>query len=186
MRVVLLCHAETDAVRDAAFADDEPLNARGMDTAADAASRLPAAGEVRCAESTCCVQTAKALGLQPVGEPALAGCDYGVWRGRSLEQVQTSEPHALARWLTDPSAAPHHGESIEELVHRIGRWLDGLAERREPLLAIADSSAIRAAIVHAMRVDAEAFWRVDVAPLGLTVLSGRSGHWTLRSTGPSG
>lgn len=183
VRVVLLCHGETDAVRNAAFADDEPLNSRGLAEAASAADSLPAVGSVRCAESTCCTQTAKALGLEPTFDPGLAGCDYGDWRGLTLEQVQTNEPSALAMWLTDPTVAPHGGESIRSLVQRIGRWLDGLPEQRQPLLVIADPSVIRAAIVHAMQAGPESFWRVDVPPLGRTVLSGRSGRWTLRSTG---
>jgi broad specificity phosphatase PhoE len=97
--------------------------------------------------------------------------------------VQTSEPSALAMWLTDPTVAPHGGESIRSLVQRVGRWLDGLPEQRQALLAITDASVIRAAIVHAMQAGPESIWRVDVAPLGRTVLSGRSGRWTLRSTG---
>jgi broad specificity phosphatase PhoE len=183
VRVVLLCHGETDAVRNAAFAADEPLTSRGLAEVAEVAESLPSVGSVRCAESTCCTQTAKALGVEPILDPELAGCDYGDWRGLTLEQVQTSEPSALAMWLTDPTVAPHGGESIRSLVQRVGRWLDGLPEQRQALLAITDASVIRAAIVHAMQAGPESIWRVDVAPLGRTVLSGRSGRWTLRSTG---
>lgn len=44
---------------------------------------------------------------------------------------------------------------------------------------MAEAAVIRAAVVHGLRLPAEAFWRLDVAPLTLTELSGRSGRWNV-------
>ncbi|MFD5204753.1 histidine phosphatase family protein, partial [Streptomyces sp. NPDC058375] len=46
-------------------------------------------------------------------------------------------------------------------------------------LAVAETAVVRAAVVHALRLPSEAFWRLDVAPLTLTELSGRSGRWNV-------
>ena len=39
---------------------------------------------------------------------------------------------------------------------------------------------IRAALVHALDLPPRTFWRLDVAPLTATELSGRSDRWNLR------
>jgi broad specificity phosphatase PhoE len=55
-------------------------------------------------------------------------------------------------------------------------------EQREIKCAIAVThpSVIRAAIVHALRIPAQAFWRFDIAPLTLTDLRFSRNTWTLR------
>ncbi|MFE6133610.1 histidine phosphatase family protein, partial [Streptomyces sp. NPDC056437] len=41
-----------------------------------------------------------------------------------------------------------------------------------------------AVTVHALGLPTEVFWRLDVAPLTLTELSGRAGRWNLRCGRP--
>ncbi|MBB5156135.1 hypothetical protein [Saccharopolyspora phatthalungensis] len=45
------------------------------------------------------------------------------------------------------------------------------------------ASVIRAAVVHALQAPPAAFWRLDVAPLSHTMMSGNAGRWTLSETG---
>ena len=70
-------------------------------------------------------QTAELLGVQPVIESKLADLDCGRWRGDVLGGVLPAE---LAIWLTDPTRAPHGGESVVDLIDRVSR-LDGIAGR---------------------------------------------------------
>jgi broad specificity phosphatase PhoE len=42
---------------------------------------------------------------------------------------------------------------------------------------------IRAAIVHAIEADSHSFWRIDIAPLSITRLSGLGGRWNLSAAG---
>jgi hypothetical protein len=42
---------------------------------------------------------------------------------------------------------------------------------------------IKAAIVHAIKATPESFWRIDIAPLSRTVLSGTADDWRLRALG---
>ena len=51
------------------------------------------------------------------------------------------------------------------------------------IVAVTHASVIRAAIIHAIEAGPRTFWRIDVAPLSLTRLSGNKGVWTLVSVG---
>jgi broad specificity phosphatase PhoE len=128
------------------------------------------------------VQTAEALGLSASIEPVLAECDYGCWRGLRLSDIQLRDAEGLAAWLSDAEAAPHGGESLGDLLRRIGAWL---SQYQEPghTVAVTHPSVIRAAIVHALDAPPLAFWRIDVEPLSVTDLRRNGPHWTLRSTG---
>lgn len=174
-RLVLVCHGATSATRRAAFPADEPLE--HPDAAADPP---PRADVVLCAPHTRCHQTAAALGLTPTTDDGLRDCDYGTWRGRTLDDVTMSDPAAVHAWLTDPAAAPHGGESTQDLLTRVGVWLDKLPRDHHRVIAITTPAVIKAAIVHAIHGTPATFWRIDVPPLSRTELSGRPASWTLR------
>ncbi|GHF59052.1 phosphoglycerate mutase [Streptomyces mashuensis] len=188
VRVMLISPAGGEALREARFDDDAPLDAAGAARARAAAGSVPGAGRVVTAPSVRCRETAAALGLSAAGpEPALRDLDAGRWRGRALADVAAHEAEGLAAWLADPDAAPHGGESVTELTGRVGAWLDGLTVGDGGrVLAVADPAVVRAAVVHALRLPPAAFWRLDVAPLTLTELSGRAGRWNLRCGVPLG
>ncbi|MGA6173742.1 histidine phosphatase family protein [Streptomyces sp. NPDC012600] len=242
---MLVSPAMNAALREARFDGDAPLDRAGERSARAAASAVPKAGPVLSGPSERCLGTAAALGLTATPEPALTGWDLGRWSGRRLDEVGAAEPSAVAAWLGDPSAAPHGGESLRELVERVGRWLDGTVGGEAPggsaeapggggasgstkvpsrtetssdaqvpggtetsggaqvpggretpdsterlggvlgpgggsLLAIAEPAVVRSAVVHALALPLEAFWRLDVAPLALTELSARAGRWNVR------
>jgi broad specificity phosphatase PhoE len=123
------------------------------------------------------------LALDAVTEPALRDCDYGRWRGRSSEELQAEEPESMTAWLTDPRSAPHGGESICSVLHRVGAWLDARSNVGGHGVAVTHPAIVRAAIIHAIEAAPSTFWRIDVAPLTHTELRARNGGWTLRSSG---
>jgi broad specificity phosphatase PhoE len=182
VRVVLLAHGATAAVRRSAFPADEPLERVDLSV-----SDLPGYQEVRSAPSLRCRQTADALSLPAAVDPALAGLDHGRWAGRTLDEVATAEPDEMTRWLTDPESAPHDGESMADFVARIGAWLRALPNLPRGLLAVVDPAVVRAALAHTLGAPATAVWRVDVDPLSVTVLVGEADRWNLRElrTGPN-
>lgn len=175
---MLVRHATTEAVRRAAFPADEPLDAAGTAAARDLTGRLRA-DDTWCARSRRTVQTARALGLDAVEAGALDDWDLGSWSGRTLADVLEAEPEAAAAWRRDAAAAPHGGESLERFAARVGGWLDVECARDGRAVAVADAPVIRAAVVRALGAPLDAFWRIDVAPLGLTELHGRDGRWTV-------
>ncbi|WP_254898100.1 histidine phosphatase family protein [Kitasatospora sp. NA04385] len=144
----------------------------------------PRADRVLAAPSPRCRRTAGALGLAAEAEPALADLDPGGWRGRPLAELASGEPESVAAWLSDPEFAPPGGESVAALLARVGGWLDALPAGAGRVLAVAEPAAVRAAVVHALALPPAAFWRLDVAPLTATSLSGRSGRWNLRCGAP--
>ncbi|MFB6707544.1 histidine phosphatase family protein [Streptomyces sp. NPDC056333] len=179
---MLISPALNAALREARFDGDAPLDASGVRLARAAAVAVPAADRRVHGSDERCTGTAKALGLRSEPEPALRGWDLGRWRGQRLAQVSRDEPEAVSTWLSDPSAAPHDGESLLDLHARVGGWLDSLRGGADDgsVLAVVEPAAVRAAIVHALGLPPQAFWRLDVAPLTLTELSGRPGRWNLR------
>ncbi|MFF8442321.1 histidine phosphatase family protein [Streptomyces californicus] len=182
LRVMLVSPAMNAALREARFEGDAPLDRSGRERARAAAGLVPKAGLALSGPSERCRETAAALGLPARTEPALSGWDMARWAGRALDEVAAAEPAAVTAWLGDPSAAPHGGESLHGLIGRIGGWLDALDGPAAPggtVLAVAEAAVVRAAVVHGLGLPARAFWRLDVAPLTLTELSGRSGRWNV-------
>ncbi|MFF4652983.1 histidine phosphatase family protein [Streptomyces sp. NPDC001380] len=193
VRVSLVAPAGCAALREARFGDGSGpdgsggggLDAGGLRRARAAAGRAPRGALVLASPSARCRETAAALGLRAAPEDALRGCDPGRWRGLRLDEVAAAEPAAVAAWLADPAAAPHGGESLLGLLARVGAWLDGLAEGGPArVVAVAEPDVVRAAAVHALGAPPRTFWRLDVAPLTATALSGRAGRWNLRPGAP--
>ncbi|MBP8536552.1 histidine phosphatase family protein [Streptomyces sp. MK37H] len=205
VRITLVAPAVNAALRQVRF-DDAPPDAAGLRRASAAAAALPHHDMAFTAPSERCRGTAAALGLDAAVTPELGDLDVGRWRGRSLDEVGQEAPEEVAGWLSDPAAAPHGGETLLELVERIGVWLEARREdpapaapargtcREDPappapargarLLAVVEPAVVRAALVHALGLPTPTFWRLDVAPLTATELSGRAGRWNLRCGHP--
>ncbi|MFT4036487.1 MAG: histidine phosphatase family protein, partial [Patulibacter sp.] len=169
-RLTLIRHGSTSAVRSAAFPLDEPLDESGREAAGALAGLVARSGEAWSSPSRRAQQTAELLGLAPTLDPALDECDFGRWRGRTLADLHEEDPAGVGAWMTDPAAAPHGGESLEQLVARVRGWLDARAAVDGRTVAVTSGGVIRAAVVIALGAGVDATWRVDVTPLHATVL----------------
>lgn len=132
-----------------------------------------------CAPALVARQSAELLGYATFEEPQLRDLDIGRWAGRSLDEVAIAEPEAVATWMTDPDAAIHGGESIRQLLDRVGTWMEHQLERNSSTIGVTHPAVIRAAVVKAVGAPAESFWRVDIAPFSVTTLRGSLGRWNL-------
>ncbi|HET9518853.1 MAG TPA: histidine phosphatase family protein [Actinoplanes sp.] len=176
----LVASAPTAALRRAVFGGDDEVDEGGLRAALAASSALRRAGATSVSSpARAALQTARAAGLAPVVDPALADCAYGRWEGRPLSAVLADEPDAVQAWLADPAAAPHGGESFIDVVSRITTWLDACAGEPGHQVAVTHPVVIRAALVSVLHVPPAAFRRIDVAPLSVTRLRARGGLWTL-------
>jgi broad specificity phosphatase PhoE len=128
-------------------------------------------------------QTVAALGLPVMPQALLRECDYGHWSGRTLADLEAEDPAAVAQWLTDPTAAPHGGESVSALIARAAEFLAAQSAAPGRVLAATHPAFIRAAIVQVLAAPALSFWRIDVAPLSVARLSGANGRWNLGGFG---
>ncbi|MEQ3550308.1 histidine phosphatase family protein [Pseudonocardia nematodicida] len=179
--LTLLVHAATASTRDATFPADEPLDRYGTAHATRLQGRLPRAVHHLRSPDRACAGTCAALGLTAEPDPALRDPDPGRWAGQRLDDVAAAEPDAVATWLSDPSAAPHGGESLVDLLDRLRSRLDTLPVGHT--LAVVGPAVARAAVVLAIGAPPSGIWRVDAAPLTVTDLRGGPGRWTVRMTG---
>ncbi len=183
-RLSLISHAATQAQRRAAFPLDQALEEQEISKITSLAWKAPRTQKVLSAPELRTQQTAQALGLTATIAVELRDCDYGVWQGQELSSLQTQDPEGIAAWLEDPAAAPHGGESIADLVGRVGYWLD---QRQDDghTIAVTHPAVIRGAVVHILNAPLHSFWRVDIAPLTVTDLRFNGRVWTLRSCASS-
>lgn len=183
-RLHLLCSASTYSVRSVAFSADEPLDPQGQESLSRLAGRLPSFDDALRSPALCAAQTAEALAPDAKIDPLLRDCDFGRWAGRSFINVRAEEPDALARWLQDPGAAPHDGESFADVISRVGAWLDGFLESSGTILAVTHPTIIRAAIAYALGAGPQSLRHLDIGPLSRAKLSGGGGRWTLSALVP--
>lgn len=177
VRLTLVSHAMTDAMAAGRFPTDEPLNSVGH-RQVDASIELGVTEQAYCGPEKRTRQTAELLGLHAEIDTRLADLDCGRWRGDVLGRVESAD---LAIWLTDPTRAPHGGESVVELVERVHRWMTSLTADRARLVAVTHPAVIRAAILIALDAPPKSFWRIDIAPVSRTIMHFRGHAWTLRS-----
>lgn len=183
-RLTLMCHARTAAQKEARFGLDEPLDAGWL------AKRPGIGGEYRNVRHLLCGpelrtrQTAALMGSEALAVQALADCDFGRWRGLSVEALLDTEPEHLQAWRDDPDAAPHGGESVTRLCRRVGDWLTTLQHTPGHCLAVTHPFVMRAALVHVLGCPMAMFHRIDIEPLGLIDLRFND-VWRLRAHGPA-
>lgn len=179
VRLTLVSHGMTDAMAAGRFPTDEPLNELGR-RQVGACIDLGTFDESFCAPEQRAVQTAALLGVRAVVDAGIADLDHGRWRGAAIDRVR---PVELTSWLTDPTQAPHGGESIVALCRRVGAWMDSVAQRRGRLLAVTHPAVVRAAILNVLNAPPKSFWRIDIDPASATSVHYRGHAWTLRSPG---
>ena len=184
VRLTLICHASTSAVREVAFPADEPIDSQGQAKAVALAGTLRRIDAAWTSPALRARQTAAALQLEAMVNPALRDVDLGRWAGRSFTDVQEAEPDGIAAWISQSDAAPHGGESVIALLERIACWLDALKREDGRVVAVTHPAVIRAAIVLAIDAKPMSFWRIDIAPLCRVILQGNISNWTLRSIIP--
>jgi broad specificity phosphatase PhoE len=184
-RLTLICHASTEAVRKAAFPADEPLDRHGHADAAARVDKLPSADRCWASPELRARQTAEALHLNAISLSTLRDCDYGAWKGYTLDEVVARDPGAVETWLRDPAAAPHGGESLLSLMQRVAQWLEGEKAMDRHSILVTHATVIRAAIVHAIGAAPNSFWRINIAPLSVTRLSAKDSRWNLMFAGNS-
>jgi broad specificity phosphatase PhoE len=185
-RLDLIAHGASGATRASRFPDDDPLEPSAILAAETLRGRLRRYDRVLTSPARAALGTAEALSLDAKIEMALGDCDYADWRGLSLADVATRDAEGLAKWLSDPDATPHGGESLTALIGRVDVLLLDMLNSDGATLAITHASIVRAAIVSALGAGPSAFWRIDVAPLRIARLSGREGRWNMVALGLHG
>ncbi|WP_081237351.1 histidine phosphatase family protein [Streptomyces viridosporus] len=189
LRVTFVAAAGSSSVLAERFEDDRPLDRAGWDEVQRAApDLLPlAAADLRyCSPAPRSRATGEGLGYAPLVQLALRDCDMGRWRGMTLGEAMAREPEAVDAWLADPRATPHGGESLLDFIRRLGGWLDTRPlEDGCGVVAVAEPSVIRAALVYVLKAPPATYWSIDVRSLSTIGVAGRPGRWSLCLDGVS-
>ncbi|WP_369239267.1 histidine phosphatase family protein [Streptomyces sp. R21] len=184
LRVTFVAAARSSSLLAERFEDDRPLDQAGWDEVQRAAHELVplAAAELRyCSPTPRSRATGDALGYAPLVQLALRDCDMGRWRGLTLGEAMAREPAAVDAWLGDPRSTPHGGESLLSFIQRVGNWLDTRpADDGSRIVAVAEPSVVRAALVYALKAPPSTYWNIDVRPLSTVTLAGHGGRWNFR------
>ncbi|MGW4368749.1 histidine phosphatase family protein [Nocardia takedensis] len=173
LRLDLVSHGTTEAMRKARFPVDESLTDAGR--RAVAATGRIAATRVLTGPERRTVETAALMGLTGLPDERLRDLDAGSWRGDELTAVPQAE---LLAWLTDPRFRGHGGESVVEVIERTRYWMAEIASEGLATVAVTHPAVIRSALLVTLDAPATSFWRIDIPPCSVTRLHYR-GDWSL-------
>jgi broad specificity phosphatase PhoE len=97
----------------------------------------------------------------------------------ALVDVAVDDPSGLEAWLHAPQAAPHGGESLAELIIRVGRVLDDHPWPEGRSVVVVTSLVARALLIHALNAAPEVIFHIDMAPLSRALISRSQQMWRL-------
>lgn len=91
------------------------------------------------------------LGLPLTVDPRLSELAFGAWEGRSYAELE--DDAAFRSWMEHwETAAPPHGERLEQLLSRVSHWRREARSREEGVLAFTHAGVIRALRAESRRV----------------------------------
>jgi broad specificity phosphatase PhoE len=113
-------------------------------------------------------------------EPDLIEQSLGAWQGfphAELPPKLTLPPHAF--WPLGGTERPPQGESMQDVIARVGRCLDRLADTHAgaDLVVVSHGGTIRAAVAHALRIAPDNALHLSVHNLSLTRLERLAEGW---------
>lgn len=73
---------------------------------------------------------AKPHGRKVKVKKAIRNIDHGLWQGKEIQELRTTQPKIAKQWEEHPeTVTPPGGESVEESVPRVGKFLAKLQKR---------------------------------------------------------
>jgi broad specificity phosphatase PhoE len=178
-RLLIVAHAATSATNALIFGDPGALLPGEIRRL-----RRRVASWVRGPEEAC-QATAERLGGNAAPIHELRGCDFGAWTGKPLVDVAVDDPGGLEAWLHDPQAAPHDGESLAELINRVGQVLDDHPWPDGRTVLVVTPLVARALLVHALSAAPEVIFHIDIGPLSRALISRSQQMWRLAGLEPA-
>jgi broad specificity phosphatase PhoE len=143
----------------------------------------------RTSRTAAAIQDAGYPPTPPLVEPGLTEQDLGDWQGLAHASLpaRLQEP-AHAFWPLGATEPPPGGESMDQVVTRVGATLERLGRDHagRDVVAVSHGGAIRAAIAHATGAGAHAALHFAVQNLSLTVLERFPAGWRVQCAGATG
>jgi alpha-ribazole phosphatase len=172
----LIRHAPVDGPRGVIHGPDAPADVSEATAFAALKAKLPTKALAVCSPARRTLETALALGLDPLTQACFGEQDFGAWTGRRHDDLAAEHGEAYRDfWKSPASNAPPGGQSF---VEQIGRTADGLAALPSgDVVLIVHSGTIRAALAIALDLAPEAALRFVIDPLSLTRIDRLDHGW---------
>jgi alpha-ribazole phosphatase len=172
----LIRHAPVDGPRGVIHGPDAPADLGDAASFAALKARLPAKAFAVCSPARRTIETAQALGLDPVEQPAFREQDFGAWTGRRHDDL-TAELGAAYHefWKSAASNRPPGGESFVDQIDRASAGL-ALLPAGEAILVV-HSGTIRAVLAIALGLAPDNALRFVIDPLSLTRVDRLENGW---------
>lgn len=178
VHLLLVRHGETDWNIQQRYLGhaDLPLNPTGESQADALAQRLAGqafsaayASDLRRAASTA---ARLRLPIPLTLDPRLRELDFGAFEGLTYQEAQTGYNEAWTAWVKDPNSPPPGGESLRNLVERVGAFLEDLrrADEKARFVVIAHGGPLRVLLCLALDVRVERSWQFRLDPASITTL----------------
>lgn len=171
----LLRHGEPVGGRKYRGQTDDPLSDKGWQQMRDAVRGHKPWQHIVSSPLSRCLAFATELAQQqdlPLSvEARFMEVKFGVWEGKTAEQLQTGNPGVIERFKRDPiNQRPVGAERLEDFLARVrAGWNDLLIEQAgKQVLLVCHAGVIRMTLAHALNLPLASTYRIDVPSAGLT------------------
>ena len=116
---------------------------------------------------------AQQLGLPLEFETRFKEIGFGIWEGKTAEQIELAWPGTLARFKADPiHARPTGAEALDVFYSRVAAGIEHIlnAYPDEHILIVGHAGVIRMALSYALTIPLANAYRIEVATAGITRL----------------
>lgn len=176
----LIRHAPVAGPRGVIHDPDAPADTSNVAGFESLRSQLPATRSVFCSPARRTWETALALGLTPVKEPAFREQNFGSWTGRTHSDIRNELGNAYENfWRSPASNRPPGGESFVDQIARVAAGL--LALPGGNVIIVVHSGTIRAALAIALDITPDSALRFVVDPLSVTRIDRLEKGWRIVS-----
>lgn len=176
----LVRHAPVDGVKGTIHAADAPADLGNLAQLEALRQRLPQDAASYASPLRRTIETARALGLEPLLMGEFGEQDFGDWTGRKHDELAATGGETYAQFWSDPARGrPPGGESFEDQVARVRLGLSRIGPGSAAL--VVHSGTIRAALCIALDLTPAAALRFVIDPLSLTRIDRLASGWRVVS-----
>ena len=181
--LLLLRHGQTELNRDGKYSGrgNPELTDLGKKQIAHAARHISERGDVdvilssplgRCQETAQAAAEALGMGKDAITtDEAIIEMDFGTWEGRRFVEIQEDHPEAHRECFNYATAAPHGGESPEQVYRRVSEFVDRVIAEYpgKTVLVVTHMMPIKSVLRRALGTGGEIYrsLHLDVASLSV-------------------
>ncbi len=171
----LIRHGEPEGGRRYRGQIDDPLSETGWRQMWDAVGEHAPWQQIVTSPLSRCHAFATALAerhaLPLAVDARLMEIGFGVWEGRTAEQLRVEDPQQIARFYHDPvNARPVGAEPLEVFRTRVAEGFHAVANAfaGQRVLVVCHAGVMRAVVAQVLNAPLEAIYRIDVAYAAIT------------------